>query len=481
MTLHPVILSGGSGTRLWPLSRATFPKQFLALMAEDGENAGRDLTLLQQTAMRFADRSLYSPPVTISNDEHRFLVAEQLREADIDRAEIILEPCARNTAPAAIVAALHIAAKDPTGVMVLLPSDHIIRDTDGLHRGLAIAAEAARSGYLVTFGMTATKPETGYGYIKQGAGLAAVPGAFAVDRFIEKPDRASAEAMLADGGFAWNSGMFVFRVDTLLAEAERLAPDMVRACREALSGAQTDLDFLRLASSAFEACPSESIDVAIMERTGEAAVVPTEIGWSDVGAWQALWELAARDAAGNVVTGDVDFRDTRNSYLRAEDGKSLAVIGMEGITVVATGDAVLVARSDRTAEVKDLVADMTAAGKKQAREHPLVYRPWGSYQDIDAGPGFRVKRLIVKPGATLSLQRHQYRSEHWVVVTGVAKVTRGDQVVILRENESTFIPVMERHRLENPGEEALHLIEVQVGSYVGEDDIERLEDTYGRA
>jgi len=292
----------------------------------------------------------------------------------------------------------------------------------------------------VTFGMTATKPETGYGYIKQGAGLDAVPGAFAVDRFVEKPDRVTAEAMLAEGGFAWNSGMFVFRVDTLLAEAERLAPAMVRACREALSGAQADLDFLRLSSAAFEACPSESIDVAIMERTGKAAVVPTEIGWSDVGAWQALWELSERDAAGNVVAGDVDLRDTRDSYLRAEDGKSLAVIGMEGVTVVATGDAVLVARSDRTAEVKDLVADMTAAGKKQAREHPLVYRPWGSYQDIDAGPGFRVKRLIVKPGARLSLQRHKFRSEHWVVVTGVAKVTRGDQVVVLRENESTFIP-----------------------------------------
>lgn len=481
MTLYPVILSGGSGTRLWPLSRATFPKQFLALMAQGGTGTGEDLTLLQQTAMRFADKTRYSAPVTISNDEHRFLVAEQLRAAHIDRAEIILEPCARNTAPAAIVAALHIAAKDPEGVMVLLPSDHIIRDTDGLHRGLAAAAEAARQGYLVTFGMTATKPETGYGYIKQGAALPAIPGAFTVDRFVEKPQRERAEAMLSEGGFAWNSGMFVFRVDALLAEAERLVPEMVSACRDALTGARTDLDFLRLSAEAFAACPSESIDVAIMEQTAKAAVVPTEIGWSDVGAWQALWELSDRDAAGNAIAGDVDLRDTRDSYLRAEDGKSLAVIGMDGVTVVATGDAVLVARSDRTAEVKDLVAEMTAAGKKQAREHPLVYRPWGSYQDIDAGPGFRVKRLIVNPGATLSLQRHKFRSEHWVVVTGVAKVTRGDQIIVLRENESTFIPVMEQHRLENPGEDALHLIEVQVGSYVGEDDIERLEDTYGRA
>ncbi|RVU38708.1 mannose-1-phosphate guanylyltransferase/mannose-6-phosphate isomerase [Hwanghaeella grinnelliae] len=480
MTLYPVILSGGSGTRLWPLSRATFPKQFLALTAGDTNGAVEDLTLLQQTAMRFAVKSRYGAPVTISNDEHRFLVAEQLRAADIDRAEIILEPCARNTAPAAIVAALHIAAKDPEGVMILLPSDHIIRDTEGLHRGLAAAAEAARQGYLVTFGMTATKPETGYGYIKQGAALPAIPGAFTVDRFVEKPQRERAEAMLAEGGFAWNSGMFVLRVDTFLAEAERLVPAMVAACRDALAGARTDLDFLRLSAEAFAACPSESIDVAIMEQTAKAAVVPTEIGWSDVGAWQALWELSPRDDAGNVIAGDVNLRDTKESYLRAEDGKSLAVIGMEGVTVVATGDAVLVAQSDRTAEVKDLVAEMTAAGKKQAREHPLVYRPWGSYQDIDAGPGFRVKRLIVKPGATLSLQRHQYRSEHWVVVTGVAKVTRGDKVIVLRENESTFIPVMEQHRLENPGEEALHLIEVQVGSYVGEDDIERLEDTYGR-
>lgn len=481
MTLYPVILSGGSGTRLWPLSRATFPKQFLALMAESGQTAGQDRTLLQQTALRFADKAAYSPPVTISNDEHRFLVAEQLREANIDRAEIILEPCARNTAPAAIVAALHIAAKDPEGIMILLPSDHIIQNMQGLHRGLAAAAEAARQGFLVTFGMTATKPETGYGYIRQGDALPAAPHAFAVDRFVEKPDRETAEAMLAEGGYAWNSGMFVFRVDILLAEAERLVPDMVAACGQALNGARTDLDFLRLAADAFENCPSESIDVAIMERTDKAAVVPTEIGWSDVGAWQALWDLSQHDDAGNAVAGDVDLRDTRNSYLRAENGQSLAVIGMEGITVVATGDAVLVSPSNRTAEVKELVAQMAAADKKQAREHPLVYRPWGSYQDIDAGPGFRVKRLIVKPGATLSLQRHKYRSEHWVVVTGVAKVTRGDQIIVLRENESTYIPVMEQHRLENPGEEALHLIEVQVGSYVGEDDIERLEDTYGRA
>lgn len=480
MTLYPVILSGGSGTRLWPLSRATFPKQFLALMAENGESANSGATLLQQTAMRFADRNIYGPPATISNDEHRFLVAEQLREADIDRADIILEPAARNTAPAAIVAALHIAAADPQGVMVLLPSDHIIRDLDGLHRGLAVAADAARQGFLVTFGMTATKPETGYGYIKQGRALDTVPGAFAVDRFVEKPDQPTAEAMLTEGGFAWNSGMFVFRVDTLLEEAERLAPKMVAACRDALAGARSDLDFLRLAADAFASCPSESIDVAIMERTDKAAVVPTEIGWSDVGAWQALWDLSDKDAEGNVVAGDVDLRDTRQSYLRAEDGKSLAVIGLDGVTVIATGDAVLVAKSDRTAEVKDLVAGMAGAGKTQAREHPIVYRPWGSYQDIDAGPGFRVKRLIVKPGARLSLQRHRHRSEHWVVVTGTAKVTRGEDVVILHENESTFIPVLEQHRLENPGQDALHLIEVQVGSYVGEDDIERLEDTYGR-
>ncbi|WP_425404186.1 mannose-1-phosphate guanylyltransferase/mannose-6-phosphate isomerase [Hwanghaeella sp.] len=481
MSLHPVILSGGSGTRLWPLSRATFPKQFLALMAEDGDASGEELTLLQQTAKRFADKTRYNPPVTISNDDHRFLVAEQLRGADIERAEIILEPMARNTAPAAIVAALHIAAKDPQGVMILLPSDHIIRDVHGLHVGLAAAADAARQGFLVTFGMTATRPETGYGYIKQGGPLPAVSGAFSVDRFVEKPDRDTAEAMLTEGGYAWNSGMFVFRVDTLLSEAERLVPDMVAACRNALSDARADLDFLRLSADAFDACPSESIDVAIMERTDKAAVVPTEIGWSDVGAWQALWDLADRDEAGNVIAGDVDLLDTRDSYLRAEDGKSLAVIGLDGVTVVATGDAVLVARSDRTAEVKDLVAGMAAAGKKQASEHPMVYRPWGSYQDIDAGTGFRVKRLIVKPGATLSLQRHKYRSEHWVVVTGVAKVTRGEQILTLQENESTFIPATTIHRLENPGEEALHLIEVQVGSYVGEDDIERLEDTYGRA
>ncbi len=479
--LHPVILSGGSGTRLWPLSRAAFPKQFLSLTAEQGASSGEiNATLLQQTAIRFADRGLYAPPMTISNDAHRFLVAEQLRDADIDRGEIILEPHARNTAPAAVIAAMQVLSRDPQGIVVLLPSDHIIRDIEGLHQGLATAASAAAKGLLVTFGMTATKPETGYGYIKQGTPITEVPGAFTVDRFVEKPDLMRATAMLAEGGFAWNSGMFVFQASTFLAEAETLAPDMVAACRDALDKAQADLDFLRLDNQAFSTCPSDSIDVSIMEKTERAAVVPVEIGWSDIGAWQALWDVSDHDDNGNVSKGDVTLRDTNESYLHAEDGKTLSVIGMEGVTIVATSDAVLVSKSDRTAEVKDLVADMAANGKKQAIEHPLVYRPWGSYQDIDEGPGFRVKRLIVKPGAALSLQRHQHRSEHWVVVTGVAKVTRGEKVVVLRENESTFIPALTKHRLENPGQIPLHLIEVQVGSYVGEDDIERFQDTYGR-
>jgi len=471
--IYPVILSGGSGTRLWPLSRATFPKQFLALTGEH--------SLLQQTALRFADTSQYAIPAVISNNEHRFLVAEQLHAADLGDATIVLEPVARNTAPAAIVAALHVASRDPEGVVALLAADATIADVATYHERLAVARKAAQAGFLVTFGITATRPETGYGYIKQGDPLDSVEGAFRVDRFVEKPMLKDAEAMLQAGGYAWNSGMFVFAANSFLEEAERLEPDMVRACRQALDKAQDDLDFLRLEEEALSDCRSESIDVAIMEKTDRAAVVPAGIGWSDIGAWQSLWEIQEKDAAGNVQNGDVVALNSRNSYLHSTESKTLAAIGLEDMTVVVTDDAVLAARSDMTPMVKDLVAEMTRADRKQAKEHPMVFRPWGSYQDIDQGARFRVKRIIVKPGASLSLQRHIHRSEHWIIVSGVAKVTCGDKELILHENESTYIPVLAMHRLENPGKMDLHMIEVQVGSYVGEDDIERFEDTYGRA
>ena len=471
--IHPVILSGGSGTRLWPLSRATYPKQFLPLTGTD--------SLLQQTALRFADAGRYAAPTVISNNDHRFLVAEQMHAVSSRAPTIILEPVARNTGPAAIVAALQVAAQDPDGIVALLPSDHAITDTPALHDRITAAEAAARQGLIVTFGMAATRPETGYGYIQQGDALDGIDGAFRVARFHEKPDQETAQAMLDEGGYAWNSGMFVYAARTFLDEAEALAPAMVAACRKALDAAESDLDFLRLDEAALSACPSESVDVAIMEKTERAAVVPADIGWSDLGAWHSLWDVENKDANGNVCNGDVVALDTRNSLLRSTENKTLAAIGLEDMTVVVTDDAVLAAPSSKTPQVKDLVATLTRDGKKQAREHPMVYRPWGSYQDIDEGARFRVKRIIVKPGASLSLQRHIHRSEHWIIVSGVAKVTCDDKQLVLHENESTYIPVLSMHRLENPGKMDLHMIEVQVGSYVGEDDIERFEDTYGRA
>jgi mannose-1-phosphate guanylyltransferase/mannose-6-phosphate isomerase len=470
--LQPVILSGGSGTRLWPLSRAQYPKQFLPLVGQQ--------SLPQMTAGRFADSKRFLPPVVIANDAHRFILAEQLRLADIDWQHLVLEPFGRNTAPAAAVAAVLTARTDPATPILLLPSDHMIADIDGFLDLLPAAVDAASDGRIVTFSIKPDRPETGYGYVRAGKEILAGSPVRTVAAFTEKPDAATAETFLADADYGWNSGMFLFTAETMLAELQQHAPDILAQSRLAIENARQDLDFLRLDADAFDACPADSLDYAVMEKTGHAATLSADIGWSDVGAWAALWDLADRDIDGNAVTGDVVPVDTQNSYLRSDDGRLLVTLGIEGLTVVDTRDAILVAKSTETARIKDIVATLTAEGRPEASEHARVYRPWGWYQDIDAGPGFRVKRIMVKPGAALSLQRHTYRSEHWVVVTGVAKVTRGDKIVILRENESTFIPAMTRHRLENPGEEQLHLIEVQVGSYVGEDDIERLEDTYGR-
>lgn len=465
--LVPVILSGGAGTRLWPLSRELYPKQLLPLAGER--------SLIQDTALR-AGGEAFGPPIVVCNEEHRFVIAEQLRRVDIAPRAIVLEPVGRNTAAAAAAAAGVLA---PGEIMLLLPSDHAIKDVPAFLAAAAHAAAAARAGRLVTFGIDPERPETGYGYIKRGAALPGLDGAFAVDRFVEKPDAETARKYIAEGGWAWNSGMFMLPGELFLGELAKFEPGIARAAADALAKAKRDLDFVRLDKDAFAAAPSKSIDYAVMERTSAAAVVPARLGWSDVGAWDALWELGKRDEAGNVVQGDVIAEATRNSYLRTE-GRLLATLGVEDLIVVDTRDATLVARKDQAQHVKKIVDRLKAAGRSEASLHTEVHRPWGSYQTVDLGPRFQVKRLSVKPGAKISLQKHARRAEHWVVVQGVARVTRDEDVLTLRENMSTYIPVGCVHRLENPGTEMLHIVEVQSGSYLGEDDIVRLEDSYGR-
>ncbi|HEX6979010.1 MAG TPA: mannose-1-phosphate guanylyltransferase/mannose-6-phosphate isomerase [Alphaproteobacteria bacterium] len=466
----PVILSGGAGTRLWPLSRELYPKQLLPLVSE--------YSLLQETARRISGAS-YAPPLVVCNDEHRFIIAEQLRLLGVKPRAIVLEPLPRNTAPAVAVAALMAAADDPNALILVLPSDHVLTELAAFHAAVAVAAAAARTGRLVTFGITPTGPETGYGYIRRDAPLTGIDGAYAIARFVEKPDLATAQSFIADGAWSWNSGMFLFPARLFLDELGRHEPDMLQATRDAVAGAVTDLEFVRLDKDAFARCPSKSVDYAVMEKTDVAAVVPAHLGWNDVGAWSALWELGDKDAGGNVTIGDVIAHDTRNSYLRS-DRVLLSTIGVEDVVVVATSDVVLVAKKDRVQNVKNIVEELKAKGRSEATSHPIVYRPWGSYQCIDAGPRHQVKHIMVKPGHKLSLQKHAHRAEHWVVVSGVARVTRDEDLLTLRENMSTYIPVGCVHRLENPGPGPLHLIEVQSGGYLGEDDIVRLDDTYGR-
>ncbi|CAA7622646.1 mannose-1-phosphate guanyltransferase [Magnetospirillum sp. LM-5] len=462
MTLVPVILSGGAGTRLWPLSREMMPKQMLKLLSER--------TLLQETALR-ADAA----PIVVCNQEHRFIVAEQLREIGIEPKAIVIEPCGRNTAPAVAVAAL-LAADQPDALLLVMPSDHLVRDVAAFQAAIAKAMPLAKAGHLVTFGIAPTEPNTGYGYIQRGE---AVMDGFAVRRFVEKPDRATAETYLAEGTYAWNSGIFLFPARLYLEELARLRPGMIQGCRDALEQGATDLFFFRLAEGPFATLSGESIDYAVMEQTARAAMVPVEMGWSDIGSWSSLWQESQPDDNGNVTIGDVITTGTEGCYLRSDD-RLLTTIGVKDLVVVATDDAVLVADKTHDQDVKKIVEALKAKNRSEATHGSRAWRPWGWFQNLDDGHRFRVKHIQVNPGAKLSLQKHWHRSEHWVVVTGTALVTCGEQTFTLRENESTFIPAGTPHRLENPGRLPLRMIEVQSGEYVGEDDIVRLEDAYGR-
>ena len=462
--LQPVLLSGGSGTRLWPLSREAYPKQFLPLAGDD--------TMVQATWRRveaLAERA----PIVVANEEHRFLVAEQLRQVGAPVPAILLEPVGRNTAPA-IAGALQAMADGSDPLLLVLPSDHVVRDAEGFRRAVRDASAAAASGALVTFGIVPDAPETGFGYIQAETG----GGLRKVSRFVEKPDAATAQSYLDAGGYYWNSGMFLFRANRYLEELARFRPDIVDAVRAAHAAARHDGDFVRLDKEAFAACPSDSIDYAVFEKTEHAMVLPVDIGWNDVGSWSALWDVAERDADGNAHHGDVIAVDSRNSYAYAQ--RLVALVGVDDIVVVETDDAVLVARKDRVQDVKLVVAQLKKEQRSQAVLHREVHRPWGSYDSVDNGGRHQVKRIKVKPGAALSLQMHHHRAEHWIVVTGTAEVTCGDKKLLLTENQSTYIPLGQTHRLANPGKVDLEIIEVQSGSYLGEDDIVRFEDTYGR-
>ena len=463
--LMPVIMAGGSGTRLWPLSRAGHPKQFLALNG--------DKTMLQQTVERLADLPT-SESITICNEEHRFFVAEQLREIDA-LGKIILEPFGRNTAPAIALAAL--LEKDDDPLLLVLAADHVIADQGAFTNAVLKAVPLAEAGKLVTFGVVPSEPHTGYGYIEAGEPL---DSAYAVASFKEKPDSATAVEYLRHGGYYWNSGMFLFKASRYLQELKTHRPDIAAACEEAVGAVSPDLDFIRVDADAFSKCPVDSIDYAVMERTEDAVVVPMDAGWNDIGSWSSLWDVAAKDAAGNASSGDVMLLDTRNSLVKADD-KFVAVMGLDDLVVVSTKDATLVAHKDRAQDARVIAAQLKKEGRSEWELHREVYRPWGKYDSVDTGERYQVKRITVTPGAKLSVQMHHHRAEHWVVVSGVARVTNGDETFLLAENESTYIPVGVVHALENPGRVPLEMIEIQSGSYLGEDDIVRLLDNYGRA
>jgi mannose-1-phosphate guanylyltransferase / mannose-6-phosphate isomerase len=466
----PVILSGGSGTRLWPVSRKSFPKQFWPLISER--------SMLAETALR-ASSTQFAPPIIVTNQDHRFVVAEQLRNAGIHGAQILLEPTGRNSAPAIAAAALLVAETNPDAVLWIMAADASISNLNALTTAVQSATAAARGGHFVTFGMQPTAPETGYGYIAQGAPMAGLQGVFKLDRFLEKPDAATAAKLIQDTGNLWNSGMFMFRAGVLLDEMERLAPEVLNAVRASMQARTTDLDFIRLGTEAFESAPDISIDYAIAEKTDKAVVVPAAIGWSDVGSWSALAEIAPKDTAGNFALGDVVLEDVHNSYARS-DGIVTALLGVRDLVVVTTQDAVLVAHKDEAQNVKKIVDRLKKLKRPEADTHNRTYRPWGFYESLIQGDRFQVKRIVVWPGQKLSLQKHFHRAEHWVVVAGCASVTCDADIRMVHENESIYLPLGSVHRMENPGKIPLTVIEVQSGPYLGEDDIVRFEDTYGR-
>jgi mannose-1-phosphate guanylyltransferase / mannose-6-phosphate isomerase len=470
MKIVPVILSGGSGTRLWPLSRAVLPKQLLPLVTDN--------TMLQETLTRLSSWADVGDPIVVCGNDHRFLVAEQLRQIDLNPESIVLEPVARNTAPAIAAAAISLKNKDV--LMLVLPADHVITDVAAFEAAVRKASVAAEQGKLVTFGIQPTHAETGYGYIQSGNALSGAAGAFEVARFVEKPNAETAQQYVDAGNFYWNSGMFLFKPAVFLSELQQYAPAMLSAVADAVTQSYKDLDFVRLHEASFAESPSDSIDYAVMEKTKLAAIVPASIGWNDVGSWTALKEVQANDAEGNATRGDVFLKDVKNTLIRAES-RFVAAVGVEDLLIVETGDAVLVAHRDRAQDVKSIVDHLKASGRSEHQMHPRVYRPWGWYEGIDIGERFQVKRIMVKPGERLSLQMHHHRAEHWVVVSGSAMITVDDVSRLYTENESTYIPIGSTHRLENPGKLPLHLIEVQSGSYLGEDDIVRYEDTYGRS
>jgi mannose-1-phosphate guanylyltransferase/mannose-6-phosphate isomerase len=478
MLIQPVVLSGGSGTRLWPLSREKYPKQLLPLIGDD--------SLLQATVRRvegIAGAALAAPMV-VCNEEYRFVIAEQLRLMG-KPGMLVLEPVGRNTAPALTLAALAAGRDGADPVLLVMPADHVILDTAQFQAAVQRGAELAQDGAVVTFGISPDAPETGYGYIQSGADFA--PGAKLIARFVEKPDLATAEGYLAEGSYSWNSGIFMMRATVWLAAMGQCRSDILAACRDAWAKGSADGEFLRVGKAEFAACPSDSIDYAVMERIAAAnaaglpkgVVIPLSAGWSDVGAWDALWKVLPKDAQGNVPQGDVLLHDSQGT-LAVSEGRLIACVGVRDLVVVETADAILVAHKDKTQDVKKIVDRLKASGRAEGQNHRKVFRPWGWYDSVDAGPRFQVKRIVVKPGGTLSLQMHHHRAEHWIVVSGTAKVTKGDETFLVSENESTYIPLGTTHRLENPGRVPLEMIEVQSGAYLGEDDIVRFEDVYGR-
>ncbi|CAN7372843.1 MULTISPECIES: mannose-1-phosphate guanylyltransferase/mannose-6-phosphate isomerase [unclassified Pseudomonas] len=465
----PVILSGGSGSRLWPLSRQLNPKQFLSLI-------DTNLSLLQATIHRL-DGLEIQPPRLICNEEHRFLAAEQLRKLGMEGANILLEPVGRNTAPAVALAALQATVEGQDPMLLILPADHTIKDVEAFQESIRIALGLAMEGKLVTFAIVPTYPETGYGYIEKGDDIG---GGYRVNRFVEKPDLATAQEYVLTNKFFWNSGMFLFRASRYLEELQKFRPDILSACIEALGNGSQDLNFTRVDRALFSACPEDSIDYAVMEKTADAVMVPMNAGWSDIGSWSALADAFAKDADGNVLKGDVFAENTSNTYVHA-NSRLIATIGVEGLVIVETNDAILVARKDQVQDVKKVVERLKQADRHEYSNHREVYRPWGMYDSIDKGTRYQVKRITVQPGAKLSVQMHHHRAEHWIVVSGTAKVTNGEQTYLVSENQSTYIPIGQVHALENPGVIPLELIEVQSGSYLGENDIVRFEDKYGRA